>query len=139
MKKNIFLLSIIVVIACVSSVTIEHISYTDINSKYAITGPLGLPLGETFECEVKKIETNTKQNLPSVQVTSINGKSFEKPVAMTYHLFLGADKMEIGKTYKCKAYQDGGFTGTPQAVLKEIMVQSTNYFFQVELVIYKIN
>ncbi|MBI5218256.1 MAG: hypothetical protein HY958_04930 [Bacteroidia bacterium] len=137
--KTILTLSIAVISLIFLSATMTtQISYKEINTKYQIMGPLGLPLGKVAELEVQKIETHTKADPPTFKIISLNGKKIDKSFTMTYRTLIISDKFENGKTYTIKAYQDGVFTGTPDEVLKDVMIQTSQYNFDVELAVYKI-
>ncbi len=113
------------------------ISYIKLNSDYSIIGPLGTELGKAMELEVEKIKLNVKSDPPVLKVLAINGKKLEKAVICKYRMLIVEDKFEYHRTYTIKAYQDGYFTGTPNEVLKEVMFQTTDYYFEVALVVYK--
>jgi hypothetical protein len=138
--KNKILISTgaILLLSFLSFSVTEKISYRDLNSKYEITGPLDFSMGTAFEMEAKKVDANTKADDRTMEVLKVNGVALEKPVTMIYSTLLIDDTFEDGKIYKCKAYQDGAFRGTPQDVLKEEMIQTKAYHFAVELVIYKV-
>jgi len=116
----------------------ETISYKDLNTKYTVTGPLNMPLGKVFEMEANKVNPNTKSNDPTFEVVKVNNVDLEKPVIMAYRTLFIDDKFELGKKYKCKAYQDGSFKGTPGEVLQEEMTQTQAYHFSVDLVVFKV-
>jgi hypothetical protein len=137
-KKITIPISILLLMILFSFSPTETISYEDLNTKYTITGPLNMPLGKVFEMEANKVDPNTKSNDPTFEVVKVNGVDLEKPVIMVYRTLLIDDKFELGKKYKCKAYQDGSFTGTPDEVLKEEMIQTQSYHFTVGLVIFKV-
>lgn len=115
----------------------RRIPYYELNRKTVITGPLASPLGAVMELVVRKIEVNEKSGATNVMVLAVNGKSLDAPVRMRYRMIIAGDKMAPGKTYRVKAYQDGAFTGTPSAVLKEVMFQTADYRFEVVLVLFR--
>jgi hypothetical protein len=115
----------------------NKILYSDINSKYSITGPLGIPLGRAAELTVEKIALNTKRGEPVLRVLSVNGVYLKSPAVLGYRMLVVNDRFEPGRTYRIKAYQDGHFTGTPREVLEEVMFQSADYYFEAYLVVYK--
>jgi hypothetical protein len=139
MNKKIFIpTGILLLMILFSFSPTETISYKDLNTKYTITGPLNMPMGKVFEMEANKVNPNTKSNDPTFEVVKVNGVDLEKPVIMSYRTLLIDDKFELGKKYKCKAYQDGSFTGTPSEVLQEEMIQTQAYHFTVGLVVFKV-
>jgi hypothetical protein len=113
------------------------LSYNNLNVEYSIIGPLGVELGKVIDLEVEKIKLNEKSDPPTLTVRAISGKKLEKTINCKYRMLIIDDKFEYGKTYKIKAYQDGYFTGTPYEVLKELMFQTTDYYFDVALVVFK--
>jgi hypothetical protein len=115
------------------------ILYNNLNSEYSIIGPLGVELGKVVELEVEKIKVNEKSDPPTLTVRAINGKKLGKAVNCKYRMLIIDDTFEYNKTYKIKAYQNGYFTGTPHEVLKELMFQTTDYYFEVALVVFKIH
>jgi len=114
------------------------IPYKEVNRKYVITGPLGLPLGAVMTLEVRRIESNEKSQAAHVEIVRVNGNALAKPVRMRYRMLIARDAMAVGATYRVKAYQDGSFTGTPSAVLSDVMFQTADYRFEVVLVVYRI-
>jgi len=116
----------------------SSISYSELNTKYSISGPLGMPLGQGLSLEVKKITLNTKEAEKTLEILAVNGKKLKKPFLLSYRMFIINDSFIEGNIYQVKAYQDGAFHGIPADALKENMVQTTDYYFKVFLVIYKI-
>ena len=114
------------------------ISSADFNNKYSVTGPLGPELGTVVVLEVEKVRKNTKENPSTLKVLSVNGKKLEKPVNFPYHMLIINDTFDFDRKYRIKAYQDGSFTGTPDAVLKDVMFQTKGYYFEVSLIVYQI-
>jgi hypothetical protein len=115
----------------------SSISYADLSMKYRIIGPLGAELGKVVDLEVEKIKTGTKLDEPTLIVKSVNGKKLKRPVECPYRMLIIGDIFDYGRPYRIRAYQDGAFTGTPREVLKEILFQSTDYYFEVTLVVFK--
>ena len=139
--KYIVCASVLCILICISlSISSKDkisISYNDLNLKYSIIGPLGVELGKVLDLEVEKTKVNEKSDPPTLAVRSINGKKLGKAVICKYRMLIIDDTFEYNKTYTIKAYQDGYFTGTPHEVLKELMFQSTDYYFEVALVVFK--
>jgi len=120
-----------------ASKTKTNISYKDLNDKYSIIGPLGIELGKVIELEVEKIQLNVKADPPTLKVISVNGKKLNIPVNLTYRMLIITDKFEYNKIYKVKAYQDGAFTGVPYEVMSDLLLQTTDHYFEVVLVVFK--
>lgn len=107
-------------------------------SPWTVRSPLGIDLGSTAEFVVEKRVENTKEALPFLVVKSVNGKALPSAVTIHYQMLVIDDSMVPGTTYRVKAYLDGCFTGIPAAVLREVMVQATDYHFRTRLVVYRI-
>lgn len=116
----------------------KAISFADFNNNYAVKGPLGVELGKVVLLEVEKVKEDTKENPPTLKILSVNGNKLKKPVYLNYHMLLVQDVFEFNRVYRVKAYQDGAFSGTPDEVLKDVMFQTKNYYFEVTLVVYRI-
>ena len=114
-----------------------QLAYTDLTSRYAIIGPLQVELGKVMTLEVEKIESHRKGDPPTLRVLAINGKKPAAPVVCPYRMLALTDRFQLNQVYRVKAYQDGEFTGTPREVLQEVMVQSSDYAFEVTLVVFK--
>jgi len=114
-----------------------NIYYSELNNKYSVVGPLGIALGKVVVLEVKKIKLNVKSDPPTLLVKKINGKKLKKPIQLKYQMLIIDDKFILNKTYKIKGYQDGSFTGTPYEVMKDLLMQTTDYYFEVSLVVFK--
>ena len=113
------------------------ISYDTLSSDYSIIGPLGTELGKVMQLEVEKIKSNMKSDPGMLRIISIEGKKLEKPVSCKYRMLIIDDKFDYNKILKIKAFQDGCFTGTPREVLNDLMFQTADYRFEVELVVFK--
>lgn len=117
--------------------TPTRISYADLDRKYVVIGPLGVELGKVVELQVEQVETRAKAEPEVLRVKAINGKPLPKPVDCPYRMLVIRDHFVHGKTFRVKAYQDGSYTGTPREVLKDMLIPTTDYGFQVALVVYK--
>jgi hypothetical protein len=115
----------------------KTIPYSDINRRFIVTGPLGTALGTVMVLEVEKIAINEKSQAANLLVVKVNGALLARPVRMRYRMLIADDSMKPGEKYRVKAYQDGSFTGTPSAVLRDVMFQTADYHFEVVLVIYQ--
>ena len=114
-----------------------RLSWTDLDSKYVVVGPLGTELGKVLELQVEQVETRSKAEPEVLRVKAIDGKPLAKPVDCPYRMLVIHDKFTPGKTFRIKAYQDGGYAGTPHEVLKDLLIPTTAYHFEVALVVFK--
>jgi hypothetical protein len=124
--------------------TKSAISAHELNSKYEVRGPLGVPLGEIVTIVCRKKLDDAKRNADLVEVFSVNGTDLPRPVVMEYAFFLAqnsgsiAKKLAGGQRQTLRVYQTGGFTGIPNAAMQEtVSVQTQAYAFTTHLVVLK--
>jgi hypothetical protein len=114
------------------------ISSDDINHRFVVVGPLGIPLGEVATVDGTAVINNGKGAARQFQVTSVNGKTLKGPVTLPYRIWPWSDlkKLDAQKRYRLRIYQDGGFAGVPAQAMKETTyVQTHAYHFVTSLVI----
>ena len=58
------------------------ISADDLNRRFVVIGPLGIPLGEVATVDGTAVVNQGKGASDLLQVTSVNGKALSKPVTM---------------------------------------------------------
>ncbi len=115
-----------------------RISADDLNRKYVVIGPLGIPLGEVVTVDGIAVINQGKGATHLFQVTSVNGKTLNKPLTMPYRIWPWADlkKLDAQSRYRLRVFQDGGFAGVPEQAMKETTyVQTHAYCFVTSLVV----
>jgi hypothetical protein len=114
------------------------ITADDLNGRYVVHGPLGVPLGEVITIVAEAVEHIGKGETEVLKVISVNGKALKGPVEMPYSIWpwAGFKKFENRKTYQLRVFQDGGFDGVPLQAMKEtVSVQSHGYMFSTRLIV----
>ena len=114
------------------------ISADDLNRRFVVIGPLGIPLGEVATVDGTAVVNQGKGASDLLQVTSVNGKALSKPVTMPYRIWPWSDlkKLDAQSRYRLRVYQDGGFAGVPDQAMKETTyVQTHAYSFVTSLVV----
>jgi len=119
----------------------NRILSSDLNIKYEIIGPLGIPLGELANIEAEVAPKVAKGFSEWLLVTKLNGKKLKKPVKIHYEIIKWSTKLKTlkkGKKYHLRVYQDGRMIGTPHKALEEIgFAQSYGYGFATTVIIIK--
>ena len=114
------------------------ISADDINRRFVVIGPLGLPLGEVATVDGTAIINEGKGALHQFQVISVNDRGLESPVTLPYRIWRSRDlkKLDPQRRYRLRVYQDGRFAGVPEQAMKETgYPQSHSYCFVTSLVV----
>ena len=92
------------------------ITAADLNTRFQVQGSLGVPLG-TVVTIVGEVEDGRKvDGSPRfLRVTSVSGRPLFQPVMLPYQLSsVNGNPLANGTKYKLRAYEHGGFSGTPQ-------------------------
>ena len=84
------------------------INADELNTKYEVRGPLGVPLGEIVTVRGQTVRNLRKSPGNLFQVNAVNGRPLRQPVTMWY-VFMG--ELAFGKEYELRAYQTGKFQG----------------------------
>jgi hypothetical protein len=112
------------------------ITADELNGRYVVHGPLGVPLGEVITIVAEAVEHIGKGETKVLKVVSVNGKALKAPVEMPYSVWPGFKKFESRKTYQLRVFQDGGFDGVPLQAMEETgPVQSHGYMFTTRLTV----
>jgi len=114
------------------------ISADDINRRFVVIGPLGIPIGEVATVDGTTVINQGKGAPLLFQVTSVNGRALSKPVTMPYRIWpwSGLNKLDAQSRCRLRVFQDGGFAGVPLQAMKETTyVQTHAYHFVTSLVV----
>src|SRR5262249_7278654 len=119
--------------------TLIPISASDIGKKYVVIGPLGKPLGQLMNVEAEAVSYPRKGDSHLLRILSIDGKNLSEPVEMPF-AFLRAniERLDVGHRCKLRIFQDGGFVGYSNELLREIgPAQTSGYHFRTKAVVIK--
>ena len=109
----------------------------ELNTKYQVRGPLGVPLGEVVTAVGQTVMSRSKDADTMFRVDSVNNQPLRQPVTMHYRLSNGMH-LKTGNTYWIHAYQNGSYEGIPsQATDESGVAQTKPYRFVVRLIVIK--
>jgi hypothetical protein len=125
----------------------KTISYSDVQSRVAIIGKCGYPLGTCIQIEGQwmRREGPTKADPRYFRVTSINGEKVQNAVEFSLEEIVAEGGQEMPKpgenaVWKLVGYESGGFFGTPEealAALEQVVQAVRPYGFYVHFAFYK--
>jgi len=117
----------------------------DLNKETKIIGELGFPLGSVVSVSGTVMESKMKRDegVPILSVKSISGRLVEKSIDMQIfplvpggwakEVILGmecpSDGPVVGMTYTMVGYENGGYGGLPEDVLRKRRLSSLSYHF----------
>jgi hypothetical protein len=120
---------------------------------YQLVGKLHVPLGDMVHVEGVVVEGPFKgyEGGPNLRVQRIQGSATQQDIQIRIRPYFTAwgkkaygegrslPDLEMGKTYRMEGYETGGYIGHPAEVYRKagLAFQTTGYYFQTELVVYK--
>jgi hypothetical protein len=110
----------------------------DLNTRYEVYGPLGVPLGQVVTVVAEPFELNAKGDTVLIRVFTVDGRALGQPVDLPYEIWPWANIKSLvdNRRYELRAFQDGGFSGVPDQVMREtVYVQTGAYRFRTKLVV----
>jgi hypothetical protein len=119
----------------------QVINADDLNSRYVVQGPLGVPLEQVITVVGEPFLNSGKGDLHQLRVLVVNGQKLPMPIEMPYSMSSWSDlkRLETGRQYDLRVYQDGAFTGVPTQGIEEArFAQTRSYAFTTSLVVVKI-
>ena len=129
-----------------------NVPIADLGTRYQLIGKLRAPLGRTIEVEGIVVESRLKESGALLRPQTIDGRPTQEDILITLRPYFRAwgeeshqqgvaplPKLEIGKTYRMRGYETGGYEGAPGDAYKEagFIVQTGGYHFHTDFVVFR--
>ncbi len=146
MKRAILILGLTSLFLPVHAEDPKAVESVELGHAVIVRGQLGQPLGKVITIEGSGIERVYKrfkadQSAIQFRVTKVDGMSLPEPrvIHLSFFSFLSVRPPTDGEERIFRGYEDGGFSGIPNAALKEMgpNVQTVNRHFSTHFCVIK--